>query len=287
VSGETIAQTTRRLLDQAGTRARKSLGQHFLVSAGALAGITEAAELTPSDTVIEVGPGPGALTAELLARAGRVIAVELDGTMLDLLARRFSSVSNLTLVREDILKIMPAALLAKAGLDAGTSFKVVANLPYYITSPVLRHFLEGDARPSLMVVTVQKEVAQSVAAAPGDMSLLGVSVQFYAEAKIAARIPAGAFMPPPKVDSAVLKLRLYRDLPVPPSGIAGFFKIVRAGFCANRKQLVNSLAQGLAEDKERVRALLERAGIDPGRRAETLTVAEWVILWRASGGEDV
>ncbi len=279
--GESLAQTTKRLLASLDARAKKSLGQHFLIDAGALRRIVEAAELTPEDTVIEVGPGLGVLTAELISRAGRVIAVELDDNLAGLLKQRFAQASNLTVVHEDILKSEPSALLANAGIDRKKEYKVVANLPYYITSAVLHHFLEGDVRPSLMVVTVQKEVARTIVAAPGEMSLLSVAVQFYGEARIVASIPAGSFLPPPKVDSAILKIRLHRELPVPFSDADSFFEVARAGFCAGRKQLVNSLAQGLGVEKEIVRATLAEAGIEPSRRAETLRIDEWVILWRA------
>ncbi|RJO62440.1 MAG: 16S rRNA (adenine(1518)-N(6)/adenine(1519)-N(6))-dimethyltransferase RsmA [Dehalococcoidia bacterium] len=272
-------QTTRRLLAHLDTRAKKSLGQNFLIDSGILRKIVEAADLSSQDVVIEVGPGLGVLTAELAKRAGRVIAVELDDHLSVLLKQTLSWATNLTVVHEDVLKIKPSALLAKAGLQMGSAYKVVANLPYYITSAVLRHFLEGDARPGVMVVMVQKEVARAITAAPGEMSLLSVAVQFYGQARIVSSVSAHSFYPAPKVDSAILKIHLY---PKPFIGTArtdGFFALVRAGFCANRKQLVNSLSQGLSLPKEEIRPLLEKAGIEPRRRAETLAIPEWVKLW--------
>jgi 16S rRNA (adenine1518-N6/adenine1519-N6)-dimethyltransferase len=280
MSPESLAQTTKRLLALLDTRAKKSLGQHFLIDAGALRRIVDAADLSPGDTVIEVGPGLGVLTVELLERAGHVIAVELDDNLVHLLKNRFAEASNLTIVHEDILKIDPSTILDKAKGARTSEYKVVANLPYYITSAVLRHFLEGDVSPSLMVVMVQKEVARQIVAKPGEMSLLSVAVQFYGEARIVATIPAGSFIPPPKVESAVLKIRRHGALPIPVTDIESFFKVVRAGFCAGRKQLVNSLAQGLGTEKAAERAALEKASIEPTRRAETLAIDEWVSLWK-------
>jgi len=279
VSGESLTQTTRRLLASLDARAKKSLGQHFLIDSGILRKIVEAAELSPQDVVIEVGPGLGVLTSELAKRAGRVIAVELDDNLSALLGQTLSWATNLTIVHDDVLKIKPSALLAKAGVPARCGYKVVANLPYYITSAVLRHFLEGDARPGVMVVMVQKEVARAITAAPGEMSLLSVAVQFYGEARIASSVSAHSFFPAPKVDSAILKIRLHPSPFIEAARTDSFFELVRAGFCANRKQLINSLSQGLSLPKEDVRPLLEKAGIEPRRRAETLTIPEWVKLW--------
>ncbi len=277
--GESLTQTTRRLLNNLDARAKKSLGQHFLIDSGVLRKIVEAAELSPQDVVIEVGPGLGVLTAELAKRAGRVIAVELDDNLSALLKQTLSWATNLTVVHQDVLKITPSALLAKTGLQMGSAYKVVANLPYYITSAVLRHFLEGDVRPSMMVVMVQKEVARAITAAPGEMSLLSVAVQFYGEARIVSSVSAHSFYPVPKVDSAILKIRLHPQPFIDTAQTDGFFALVRAGFCANRKQLVNSLSQGLSLPKDEIRPLLEKAGIEPKRRAETLAIPEWVKLW--------
>jgi 16S rRNA (adenine1518-N6/adenine1519-N6)-dimethyltransferase len=279
-AGESLTQNARRLLGSLDTRAKKSLGQHFLIDSGVLHKIVQAAELAPGDTVIEVGPGLGVLTAELVKRAGRVIAVELDDNLAPLLQQTFHRASNLSVVHQDVLKISPAALLESAGVPFGGGYKVVANLPYYITSAVLRHFLEGDVPPSMMVVMVQKEVARAITASPGEMSLLSVAVQLYGDPRIVSSVSARSFFPAPKVDSAILKISVHTQPLIAAAGTASFFSLARAAFCANRKQLVNSLSQGMSLPKAEIRPLLDRAGIAPQRRAETLAIPEWIGLWR-------
>ena len=278
--GQSLTQNTRRMLGSLDAKAKKSLGQNFLIDAGVLHKIVEAAELSLGDTVIEVGPGLGVLTGELAKRASTVVAVELDDNFAQNLKRSLPWAANLTVVHQDILKLAPSALLAAGGIPAGSDYKVVANLPYYITSAVLRHFLEGDVRPSLLVVMVQKEVAKAITAAPGQMSILSVAVQLYGEPRIAANVSARSFYPAPKVDSALLKIRLHKQAFIEQSETEGFFRLVRAAFCANRKQLVNSISQGLSLPKDEIRPFLDRAGIEPTRRAETLSIPEWVQLWR-------
>ncbi|MCL2150440.1 MAG: 16S rRNA (adenine(1518)-N(6)/adenine(1519)-N(6))-dimethyltransferase RsmA [Dehalococcoidia bacterium] len=263
-----------RRLKELELAARKGLGQHFLADRGALGKILRAARLSPEDTVVEVGPGLGILTAELLKQVGRVIAVELDEALVRSLCTELAA-QNLTIVQGDILKLLPASLLS--GVTGG--YKVVANLPYYITSAVLRHFLESTRRPELMVVMVQLEVARAITAAPGEMGMLGLSVQIFGAPRIVCRVPAGAFYPPPKVDSAVVGIEVFPAPTVPETELVGFFGIARAAFSAARKQIQNSLAQGLGKDKTWVAARLEAAEIDPRRRAETLEISEWVKLW--------
>jgi 16S rRNA (adenine1518-N6/adenine1519-N6)-dimethyltransferase len=269
VAGSLLTQT-RRLLRQFDLRARKGLGQHFLIDGEVLKRITSAAELTPSDVVVEVGPGLGVLTRELAQKAGRVIAIELDNKLAAALKQTLAPFNNVTIINDDVLKIEPKNL--------ATAYKVVANLPYYITSPVLRHFLEASAKPQLMILMVQKEVAEAIVAKPGEMSLLAVSVQFYGEPRLISYVPAQCFYPPPKVDSAILRINLYPQPRV--SDEAGFFAVVRAGFTTPRKQIANSLAQGLGVAKAEALSLLERAGIVSQRRAETLTLEEWARLWQ-------
>jgi len=270
---------TRRLLRRSELRARKGLGQHFLVDGGVLETIISSAELEPDDAVVEGGPGLGILTRELAKRAGGVVAIELDDKLAALLKKTLASFNNVTVINGDVLKIEPVSLLE------GRSYKVVANLPYYITSPVLRHFLEASAKPQAMVVMVQKEVAETIAASPGDMSLLSVSVQFYGEPKIMSIVPPESFYPAPEVSSAILKINVY---PKPKVDVdeTGFFDTVRAGFAAPRKQLANSLAKGLRRDKVEVLPFLKKAKIDSSRRAETLTIEEWAGLQRALEGKD-
>ena len=264
-----------RRLKELELAARKGLGQHFLVGRGILDKILRAARLSLDDTVVEVGPGLGVLTAGLVEQAGRVIAVELDDTLARLLQDDMSRFQNLSIIQGDVLKLSPEEVLK----DYPGSYKVVANLPYYITSAALRHFLESARRPELMVVMVQREVAKSMTAAPGELSMLGLSVQVFGTPHLVCRVPAGAFYPPPKVESAVVSIEVHPAPVIPEAELAGFFVMARAAFSASRKQIWNSLAQGLGTDKAEIAAHLSAAGIDPRRRAETLTIPEWVRLW--------
>ncbi len=272
---ESLLTRTRRMLRRFDLKSRKRLGQHFLVDEEVLQLITASAELDPDDTIVEIGPGLGILTGELAQRAGRVIAVELDDKLAASLTETLASFSNITIINKDILRLDPAALLPAPG-----PYKVVANLPYYITSPVLRHFLEAAVKPERMIVMVQKEVAEAIAAGPGQRSVLSLSVQFYGKPEIVSYVPARAFYPVPAVDSALLRVEVYPRPIVAVTDENGFFKLVRAGFAASRKQIANSLAQGLGQPKTEVLALLEKAGIVPQRRAETLTLEEWARLWQ-------
>jgi len=280
-----LAQT-RRLLRQSNLRARKGLGQHFLVDEAVLETITSAAELTPGDVIMEIGPGLGILTGELARQAGLVIAIELDRKLAAILEQTLSSFDNVTIINDDVLKIDPLALLREQkmrfppAVNRFFSYKVVANLPYYITSPVLRHFLEASAKPQIMVVMVQKEVAEAIVARPGQMSVLSISVQFYGEPRIISYVPAGCFYPAPEVDSAVLRIDVYPQPAVAVGDRDSFFELVRAGFTASRKQIVNSLTQGLGLSKTEILSLLKEANIVPQRRAETLTLDEWALLWQ-------
>ena len=268
------------LLREAGLRPRKGLGQNFLVDDAALQRIVEAAGLTPADAVLEIGPGLGTLTGLLANQARRVVAVELDAKLVAVLQREFAGAANVTILYGDILSIPLDRLRTEMGLGPGETYKVVANLPYYITSAVLRHLLEAEPRPSCMVVTVQQEVAQRIVAAPGDLSLLAISVQLYGIPRIVTRIPAGAFYPAPKVDSAVLRIDLAGQTTVDVEDVKWFFRVVHAGFSARRKQLHNVLGPGLGFSTEQVNSALARASIDPTRRAQTLSLEEWAGLCR-------
>lgn len=267
------------LLRRFDLKPRKSLGQNFLVDEGALAKVAAAAELTAADIVLEIGPGLGSLTRHLAQAAARVVAVELDQNLLAPLRYVLADYPNVEIVHGDILNLQPSTFNLPAG------YKVVANIPYYITSAVIRHLLEAHARPDRIVLTVQKEVAQRLCAAPGAMSLLAVSVQFYSEPRIVARISAGAFYPQPEVDSAVVRLDVRARPAVDVPDTETFFRIVRAGFGQKRKQLRNALSAGLGLSGKAAEALLAQAGIDPRRRAETLTLDEWGKLarvWQAA-----
>jgi 16S rRNA (adenine1518-N6/adenine1519-N6)-dimethyltransferase len=267
------------LLRRFAIRPKKSLGQNFLVDEAALARIVTAADLGPNDTVLEIGPGLGTLTRRLAEAAGRVIAVELDERLIPVLRFTLAPYRNVAIVHGDILDLNIAELIAPEG-KLSLSYKVVANLPYYITSAVLRHLLEAPLRPSLMVLTVQLEVAQRLTAGPGEMSLLAVSVRVYGQPRLVARIKAGSFYPVPKVDSAVVRVDLYEQPVVPLEELEGFFEVVRAGFSGRRKQLRNALSRGLNRDAQAITLALRQAGIDPARRAETLSLEEWVRIYQ-------
>jgi 16S rRNA (adenine1518-N6/adenine1519-N6)-dimethyltransferase len=278
----------RAVLRAYGLRPRKGLGQHFLVDRAALARIVGAAALSASDTVLEVGPGPGLLTAALAERAGRVVAVELDSDLATVLRGLFALRPNVEIVAADILRVDPATLVGVAGSVTGrvAGYQVVANLPYHITSAVLRHLLEARARPERLVVMVQKEVAERILAQPGQLSVLAVSVQLYAAPSLVTLVPASAFYPAPKVDSAVLRLDVHPEPPADVTDLDAFFEVVRAGFGQKRKQLKNSLAAGLGLDAPTTAALLSAAHVDGTRRAETLALPEWAALaqaWLARG----
>jgi 16S rRNA (adenine1518-N6/adenine1519-N6)-dimethyltransferase len=282
MTGSSIRET-KAALARFGLRARKTLGQHFLVDSGALTRVVRAADLSPEDTVIEVGPGLGALTRRLSQHAGRVIAVESDSRLAAILPEILAGLDNVAIVDTDVLKTDPPSLLRIGRPDTiPAQYKVVANIPYYITSPILRHFLEATLKPSLIVLMVQKEVGQAIVARPGNLGILAISVQFYGRPSIVGKVPAASFYPPPKVDSVILRIDVYDQPPLGASGSDHFFELVRAGFSAPRKQLRNSLAQGLAISPREAEDLLNRAGVDPRRRAETLSLPEWARLCEQS-----
>lgn len=272
----------RQLLRQFGFKPKKRLGQHFLIDEAVLERILSAAELSPGDIVVEIGPGLGILTEGLAKRGARVIAVELDSKLVALLKKRLATFPDVKVIRADILKVTPRQLLQNnlTASELARGYKVIANLPYYITSPVLRHFLEAQLRPSEMVVMVQKEVGEAIAAIPGKMSLLSVKTQFYSKPVIISYVPAASFYPPPKVESVILRLDVYSQPPIEVSDVAGFFDIVMHGFSSPRKQLRNSLAHSLEMPPSQVASLLEKAGIEGKRRAETLSLEEWRELWK-------
>jgi len=271
------------LLRQSGLKAKKRLGQHFLTDEGALKCILSAAELSQQDIIVEVGPGLGILTERLAEMAGEVVAVELDSRLASTLAKRLAPFPNVRIIHADILKVPPPQLLEDyltlTELSRSYKYKVVANLPYYITSPIIHHFLEAPLKPSLMVIMVQKEVGEAITSKPSKMSLLSLSVQFYSKATLIAHVPAKSFYPPPKVDSVVLRLDTHLTPPVEVSDTDSFFDIIKCGFGSRRKQLRNSLAQALGIPPSQVVSLLEKAGLEPKRRAETLSLEEWRVLW--------
>ena len=269
----------REALESLNLRVNKRFGQNFLVDRSVLRDIVSAADITPTDVVIEVGLGLGILTSELARYAGRVIAVEVDRGLAANLESEYRDRPNVTIVNGDILGMTPEMILSRTEQDAvSAGYKVIANLPYYITSPVLRHFLEARMKPRMMVIMVQREVAGSITASPGNMSLLGISVQYFAKPKVVRKVPPGAFYPRPKISSTLLRLDVYEEPPVPVDDTQRFFRTVRAGFSARRKQVHNSLAHGLDLPVTTVADELESAGIDPKRRAETFSISEWAII---------
>lgn len=273
---------TRALLRELAVRPSKGMGQNFLSDPGIVGRIADAAQLAAGDVVVEVGPGLGILTHELVSRVGptgRVIAVEYDRRLAAHLRDEFAQHPTLHLIEDDVLRQSPERLLAN--LPPTTPYAVVANLPYSITSAALRHFLDSPRRPRSLTVMVQREVAERIVAQPPEMSLLAVAVQFYGTPTVAMRIGAGAFIPRPRVDSAVLHIALHAAPPLADAAIPGFFKVAAAGFGQKRKQLLNSLGNGLPLPREALVAALHAANVAPERRPETLTIAEWLRLHAA------
>ena len=235
-----------------------------------LSRIVAAAELSATDTVVEVGPGRGLLTDQLAARAGRVTAVELDAELAETLEDRYKDLPHVSVVSADARDVDIESIVGP-----GVPYKLVANLPYYAASPIVRRFLESDHSPEIMVFMVQREVAERMTAAPGHMSLLSVGVQLYGEPRVVCQVPPGAFRPRPKVSSTVVRIDVRPRPVLELRSEAGFFEVVRGGFSAPRKQLRNTLKQGLALEPGRADEILSAAGIDSTRRPRTLSLEEW------------
>lgn len=269
------------LLRRHGLHPRKSLGQNFLVDEDALQLVVSAAGLEGDAVVLEIGPGLGSLTRRLAESARNVVCVELDPALIPVLREVLAPFQNVEIVPGDILRLDPSVLMRAASESRGSPYLVVANIPYYITSALMRHLLEGASRPQRMVLTVQREVAERICARPGEMSLLALSVQLYGTPRIAGRIPAGAFFPVPKVDSAIIRVDLLPEPRLPSDQVEGFFRLAKAGFSQKRKMLRNALAAGMHWSALQSEAFLNQAGIDPMRRAETLSLEEWGALVEA------
>ncbi len=266
-----------RLLKDYGIRPDKSLGQNFLQDDAALRNIISVSQITPTDTVLEIGPGLGSLTRYLAESAKEVVTVELDESLLPILSNVIKEFNNVTVIRGDILRI-PIADLVKA-----ESYKVVANIPYYITSAIIRHLLESLPKPKVIVLTIQKEVAQRICAKPGELSLLALSVQVFGQPEIVAEISSEAFFPEPNVDSSVIRLDTFSEPAIPETNLDSFFRLAKAGFSQKRKTLRNSLSAGLSISGDDAERLLKNSGIDPKRRAETLGIPEWANLTSCFG----
>lgn len=251
---------------------KKSLGQHWLRDREVLAGIARAARLTKDDTVLEIGPGLGTLTSELLRQAGKVIAVELDSDLARKLPGQFPGTS-LEVINQDILMFDLRTLPPR--------YVVVANVPYYITSKIVQLLTTSSNPPRSIVLLVQKEVAERLAAMPGDMSILAVSAQVFSKVHLGEVVPAELFTPPPKVDSQVVVLDMHDAPRVQPEQQKEFFRVVKAGFSSKRKKLRSSMAAGLGISKEMAEALLADAGISPDSRAEMLGIDDWLVIVEA------
>ncbi len=259
---------------------KRSLGQNFLINAGILEKIVSAAELSLNDTVLEIGPGTGNLTKPLSEKAGQVIAIEKDPRLIEELHEKFKN-TNVTIIEGDILKLDIEKLFENCKLKIeNCDYKVIANIPYYITSNLLRTIFEKWPRPKLIVLTIQKEVAQRIVAKPPNMSLLALSVQFYAEPKIIGYISRGSFRPMPKVDSAIIRLTPLQG-PLSEARLRGsekFFKVAKAGFSGKRKQLINNLSKNFGIIRGDLLKAFKEVGIEPDVRAENLSLEQWLTL---------
>ena len=283
-----IPRNTIQFLQEHGISAKKRYGQNFLIDQRVLARILEGAGITKEDTVLEIGPGIGTMTQALCGAAGRVIAVEIDRDMIPLLEENLTGYNNYEIINEDILKTEVQALAAGAfpkGSEGAGRFKVVANLPYYITTPIIMGLLEQGLPLDSITVMVQKEVAERMQAVPGtkDYGALTLAVQYYTDAEIIARVPSNCFIPRPGVDSAVIRLTLHGERPVKPENEQKMFRLIRAAFAQRRKTLVNALkndpvlaAEGVT--REQIEAALSDMGLQADIRGERLSLEEFAAL---------
>jgi len=263
----------KELFKKYGLKPSKKMGQNFLTNKSIAQKIVKSAEIGNEDFVLEVGPGLGILTKELAGTALKVLAVEKDKKLIALLKEELNNFKNIEIINADILKLLRTNAAQNL---CPKNYKVAANLPFNIASAVIRGFLEAERQPETMSLIVQKEVAQRIVAKPGDMNMLALSVQFYAEAKITSYILRGAFYPPPKVDAAIIKLTPRNRLNLFQPEL--FFKIARAGFSHPRKQLAGNLSKGLKIERDKVESWLKNNGVEPSRRAETLSLSAWLSL---------
>ena len=263
---------TPALMQKYGLKPDKSLGQNFLIDQQALGRILEVADISDQDSVLEIGAGLGHLTRMLAVSAGRVTAVELDKRLIAPLTDILKPFENVQIIQGDILQLHPRDLIQS------NHYTVVANIPYYITSAIIRRLLEADQKPDRMILTVQHEVAKRICATAGQLSVLALSILVYGEPYITAKIPAGSFYPPPKVDSAVIRIDLFPRPLVDPDSLNRYFELIKAGFLHKRKTLRNSLASGLHLPKDQIENMLNQAGIDSKKRAQALRLSQWLEL---------
>lgn len=272
-------KTTKDIVSKYGFRFTKSLGQNFLVDEDVLEKIVDGADITSEDTVIEIGPGIGTLTRQIAERAKQTVAIEIDKKLIPILKETLGDMGNVQIINEDVLKVDLKELVKSISPDRPV--KVVANLPYYITTPIIMRFLEENIPVSTMVIMIQKEVAARINAVPStkDYGSLSVAVQYYCDTDIVAKVPKGAFIPQPNVESAVLRLTVKKDKELELKDEALFFEVVKASFSKRRKTLLNALSSfGTLGGKQEATDALEAAGIDPQRRGETLTMDEFAEL---------
>jgi len=278
----TSIPTIKSLLQKHNIHPNKRLGQNFLINKNVLKKLIDSAGVNKSDTIIEVGAGLGTITIELARSAKKVIAVEKDKNLVPILEETTKDYKNIEILQGDILKIENLEIAAPSAVGASLAplgrdnWKLIGNIPYYITAPLIRKLLEFKNSPESISLMVQKEMAQRICASPSNMSILAVSVQLYAKPEIISYVPRSSFWPMPEVDSAIIRIsRINANL---KTNTHEFFKIVKAGFSSPRKQLANNLSRTLKIDMEETKKWLESVGIDPKRRAETLTVEEWSKL---------
>ncbi|MDO4711966.1 MAG: 16S rRNA (adenine(1518)-N(6)/adenine(1519)-N(6))-dimethyltransferase RsmA [Peptostreptococcaceae bacterium] len=276
---------TKEIIQKYDFRLTRSLGQNFLVDADILNKIVDAAEITREDIVFEVGTGIGTLTYELALRAKKVIAIEIDKNLIPILEETLRDVDNVEIVNQDILKTDLNEL--SLTYAEGKPIKVVANLPYYITTAIIMKFLESGIPLDLFVLMIQKEVAERISAKPStkDYGSLTVALQYYAESELLCKVPRLAFIPPPNVDSSVIRLRARQKKEVQVENEELFFKVIRGSFSKRRKTIINSLSTYESFNKEQIASGLKKAGIDPKRRGETLTIDEFAKLTNCIDGE--
>lgn len=282
--------TIRKIKDQHGFRLSKSLGQNFLTDGNIVEKIVDGAKIQPHDLVVEVGPGIGVLTAAAAERAGKVIAVELDSHLIPILAETLQEYDNIEIIHKDILKTDLHALLKENEEIGGiprTGVKILGNLPYYITTPIIMKILEEGVPVDSITIMLQKEVADRIKASPGNKiyGALSVAVQYYCTVDNVASVPKEVFVPQPKVDSAVIRLNVREQKPVELISEKVFFAVVKGGFGQRRKTLLNSLTGVAGKAKEEVAAILEKANIDSIRRAETLSIEEFAVIANLMAGE--
>lgn len=270
-------------MEKHGFRFSKRLGQNFLISEATVDNIISGAGVTSEDVILEIGPGIGVMTRSMAQVAKRVVAVEIDRSLEPVLNDTLSDLDNVTVVYQDILKVDLEALFQE--YFEGKKPKVIANLPYYITTPIIMNFLENEIPVSDIVVMVQKEVAERIAAKPGtkEYGVLSLAVQYYCETRLLTKVPRGCFMPPPNVDSAVIELHIKEEQDVQAEDRALFFKTIRGAFSKRRKTLINAMVGEVPLGKEGLLMAMEEVGIDPMRRGETLTIHEFAALSNAIG----